>query len=260
MPKVSIIVPIYNGEHYLHECLTSIKLQDFPDFECILIDDGSTDSSLSICEKFMASDNRFVVVSQRNSGVTKARFKGVLESKGAWIMFVDCDDLLAPNALSLLLEDSSECDLVIGHSEMFPMAFKWPYSAKNECYSRDEYLRRLVAKRIHGGPCARLFNRELFNDTVFDIPRTVALGEDYIMNIRICQNLRCVRMIDQTVYKYRYLGHDYNQNLALLLQRMKHELQSLIGLRISIFSLLFLSTLTVLTFLKRVFKVIVGKL
>ena len=82
MALVSIIVPVYNAEEYLEQCLTSIKKQILKDIEVILIDDGSTDSSLAICEKYAKEDNRFVVIHQENGGACVARNVGIRKATG----------------------------------------------------------------------------------------------------------------------------------------------------------------------------------
>jgi glycosyltransferase involved in cell wall biosynthesis len=92
MPKVSIIVPVYNGEKFLCRCLDSITAQTFTDFEAVLIDDGSTDQSGNICDEYAAKDRRIVVVHKQNEGVAKARITAFEHSKGDFITFVDSDD------------------------------------------------------------------------------------------------------------------------------------------------------------------------
>ena len=92
MPKVSIIVPVYNVEKFLSKCLDSIMAQTFTDFEAVLIDDGSTDKSGQICDDYAEKDSRFVVVHKQNEGVAKARITAFEHSKGDFITFVDSDD------------------------------------------------------------------------------------------------------------------------------------------------------------------------
>ena len=259
MPKVSLIVPVYNVEEYLDDCLRSILLQDFTDFECILVDDGSTDSSKIICENYKKKDSRFVVLSQNNSGATKARFNGVKAAKGEWIMFVDSDDTLFSNALSLLINESEGCDIVIGHTTLSPAVYNWPFVPMNAIYTQYAYLKKLITNKIHGGPCARIIKKKLFTDFVYEIPTTVVLGEDFIMNIRLCQNLKAVRIIDQTVYNYRYLEHYYKKNISSLFQRMVVEIKSIIMLDISIFQKLHLALIIILTFFSRSIKSIKKK-
>ncbi|WP_430934126.1 glycosyltransferase family 2 protein [Saccharicrinis sp. 156] len=251
MPKVSIVVPVYNVEQYLDECLKSILLQDFADFECILVNDGSTDNSKEICENYVKMDSRFVVLNQINSGVTKARLNGVIAAKGEWIMFLDSDDALTSDALSLLFKVSDDCDIVIGHTKLCPAAYVWPFIAENAKYSRFAYLKQLMTNKIHGGPCARIIKKELFNNFVYEIPTTVVLGEDYIMNIRLCQDLKAVRTIDREIYNYRYVEHFYKRDVSSLFQRMVVEIKSVKILNLSFSYRLYLTGLTIFTFLLR---------
>ena len=99
-PKVSIIVPVYNVEKYLHRCVDSILLQTFTDFELLLIDDGSTDKSVGICDKYAFKDRRIRVFHKKNGGVSSARNLGIKKSNGVYILFVDSDDYLSPSHLN----------------------------------------------------------------------------------------------------------------------------------------------------------------
>ena len=94
---ISVIVPIYNGEKYLAECVYSIINQTYKNIEILLMNDGSTDSSLSLCENFAKEDNRIRVINKKNTGVSDTRNKGVEMSNGKYILFVDCDDYLEKN-------------------------------------------------------------------------------------------------------------------------------------------------------------------
>jgi glycosyltransferase, family 2 len=117
MTKISVIVPVYNGEKYLLECLQSIQKQTFSDWECICVDDGSRDESLSILQGIAQKDARFRVISQPNGGVTSARRNGVEHADGEYVSFVDCDDVLPPEALEILISRREEydADIVIGN-------------------------------------------------------------------------------------------------------------------------------------------------
>lgn len=103
MPKVSIIVPVYNVESKLRRCLDSIKHQDYSDFECILVDDGSSDISGNICDEYAHSDRRFKVLHQKNHGVSAARNAGLKVALGDWILFVDSDDWVSSQFISAFL-------------------------------------------------------------------------------------------------------------------------------------------------------------
>ena len=103
MPKVSIIVPVYNTEKYLRTCLDSIVAQTFTDFEAVLVDDGSTDQSGTLCDEYAAKDSRFIVVHKQNEGVAKARISAFEHCKGEYVTFIDSDDFVNPHYLDRMM-------------------------------------------------------------------------------------------------------------------------------------------------------------
>ena len=112
--RLSIIVPVFNADEYLDRCLISILSQDFDSFEVILVDDGSTDASPLICDRYSATDPRFRTVHKKNGGVSSARNAGLELAKGEYIMFVDSDDALLPDALEMMFENVIDEDVVVG--------------------------------------------------------------------------------------------------------------------------------------------------
>lgn len=104
MPEISIIVPVYNVEKYLSQCIESIKSQTFEDWELILVDDGSPDNSGIICDEYAKTDRRIKVVHQENGGVSTARNLGLENAKGEYISFIDSDDYIAPEFLKVMLD------------------------------------------------------------------------------------------------------------------------------------------------------------
>ena len=105
---ISVIVPVYNVEEYIEECLDSIKNQIFTDFEVILVNDGSTDNSQAICEIYCDQDSRFHLINQENQGQSIARNRGVAESKGKFIVFIDSDDIVRVDLLDQLINYMSD--------------------------------------------------------------------------------------------------------------------------------------------------------
>ena len=103
-PKISVIMPVYNGEKFLKEAIESILNQTFQNFELIIINDGSKDSSLDIIKKYENSDNRIKVINQENAGVSVSRNNGIKNSIGEYVAFIDCDDLWLPKKLETQLE------------------------------------------------------------------------------------------------------------------------------------------------------------
>lgn len=195
-PLVSVIVPIYNAELYIQECIDSVLQQSFNDFELVLIDDGSADRSLDICYQRALEDSRIRVIHQDNAGVTRARARGVESSRGEWIAFVDSDDWLPIDSLELLIKSTKDTDIVIGNV----------YS--NQHYhdvSLHEYRSVcIVGSPIHCGPVAKLYRRSLFDIKTFDLPRMIIRGEDQIMNVRIAFATRIApKIVNKQVYHYR---------------------------------------------------------
>lgn len=121
MPKVSVVIPVYNIEEHLRECLNSVIRQSYSDLEIICVDDGSTDASLAILQEYAASDNRIQIISQPNGGPGVARNTGMQKATGEYIIFLDSDDWFEPNMISAMLHraEATEADITICHSVEF---------------------------------------------------------------------------------------------------------------------------------------------
>lgn len=168
MPLISVIVPVYNGEKYLRECLASIKEQTLADFEVLVVNDGSTDASASIIDEFCEVDPRFKHIEQSNGGVSKARNAGIDASAGKYLTFVDADDLLFPKALL-----SMYSALKKGKAQVCVCSFlkgtepptKYIRSRGFETYSYEEAMKRaLYQSRLLNSPWGVLLERELLGD------------------------------------------------------------------------------------------------
>jgi glycosyltransferase involved in cell wall biosynthesis len=136
MPEITIIIPVYNVEDYLSKCLDSILAQTFNDFECILIDDGSTDNSGKICDKYAKKDDRMIVIHQKNSGPSSARNAGLDKAGGEWIGFVDSDDWCDNDMFSRLYENS-----IRNNADVSVCGWKRIYKNKIITYAQEkEYI------------------------------------------------------------------------------------------------------------------------
>ena len=115
MPKVTVVVPVYNVEKYLHKCAESILNQSFQDFELILVDDGSTDKSGDICDRFAEKDSRVRVIHQENGGLGAARNTGTREARGEWLLYVDSDDSIESVTIhsALRTAEANNADIVV---------------------------------------------------------------------------------------------------------------------------------------------------
>lgn len=115
MPKASIVVPVYNVEDYIEKCVSSILAQTEPDFELLLIDDGSTDNSAALCDSLAKSDARIKVIHQKNQGLGGARNTGINTAQGDWLLLIDSDDWIEPETLekALATANSTAADIVV---------------------------------------------------------------------------------------------------------------------------------------------------
>ena len=104
MPKATVVVPVYNVEKYLEKCVDSILAQTEPDFELLLVDDGSTDGSGRLCDKLAEKDGRVRVIHQKNQGLGGARNTGIQQAQGDWLLLVDSDDWIEPQTLEKTME------------------------------------------------------------------------------------------------------------------------------------------------------------
>ena len=174
---VSIIVPVYNVALYLPEALDSIVNQTYKDLEIIIVDDGSTDDSAAICEKYAASDSRIKLIHQANKGLSGARNTGLQHATGDFVSFIDSDDSLSPvfiDSLVKAMESSSapiaECRFAVietsgsmagvAASSVFP-------SVAAGLYERKDAIISLVEERMCVNVCNKLFRRELWTDIRF---------------------------------------------------------------------------------------------
>lgn len=125
IPKITVIIPIYNGELYLTDTLQSVRNQSFTDFECLCINDGSVDNSEKIIDKFAEKDTRFIKINQENAGVSVARNNGMNWAKGEFLFFLDHDDLILEDTLTNLLTAAEEfnADMSRGRMMMIPENF-----------------------------------------------------------------------------------------------------------------------------------------
>ena len=176
--RLSIIVPVYNAEDYLDRCLISIVEQDFVSYEVILVDDGSSDSSPLICDRYSAADSRFRTIHKKNGGVSSARNAGLDLAKGEYIMFVDSDDALLPDSLEMMFEHVTDEDMVVGGYTV---------------YISGVPGREVLPRRNHSyrGEDMNVFYNENIrkNCEMLDAPWSKIFRRKTIGNLRFCEDL-----------------------------------------------------------------------
>lgn len=204
----SIIVPVYNGEKYLEECLKSIAKQTYPNIEVIIIDDGSADRSAQICAKFVETDHRFRLYRQANAGVSASRNKGIKLANGEFIIFVDADDLLESDSVELLLKEIDDnVDLVIG-SHVYFRGNKLKYRIwENKVYNKQDINKDILYfHKTLLTPWAKIYRRSIITENDLKFDPSIPYGEDTVFNYGYIQYIDNVKLISHKVYKYRMDG------------------------------------------------------
>lgn len=172
---ITFIVPIYNVERYLKECLDSIQQQTYPYFECIMVNDGSTDSSVSIAEEYLF-DNRFRLIHQQNQGLSAARNTGIqhISESSSFVSFVDSDDFIHPTFLEkLIIHIEEDVDLIEGSYEKFkdgdkPQFYLQPTN-KIEIISKKEIISKTTSAELRVSAFPRLIRKSILSDQFFPI-------------------------------------------------------------------------------------------
>lgn len=206
-PLISVIVPVYNAGLSIDKSVRSILTQTFTDFELILIDDGSIDNSLLICQSLASQDTRVTVRHQSNQGVSRARNSGILISRGEWIAFVDADDYLHESYLSELLAHAADYDLIVGgynkvllseNRERVGLEFPETSLSKDSVIIQeiwDDFL-------LYGTPWGKLFKSSLIKESGIIFPVDFPLHEDHIFFYDALLHTNRIRLIRNCGYNY----------------------------------------------------------
>lgn len=208
MPLISVIVPVYNVEKYLHACLDSILAQTFTDFELILVDDGSPDSSGKICDEYAEKDSRIRVFHQENQGQAAARNYGVTLAKADWISFVDSDDIIHPQMIELLFAalKKENTDISIAFVENFedgstPDTFYTELSEDYICTEVDEeFLLEIFEDLRYHSPCNKIINKKFLTEFPFTVGR---YNEDSPVISKVLHFSQRITVIPHKLYFYR---------------------------------------------------------
>lgn len=212
-PKLSIIIPVYNVEKYLSECLDSIKNQVFSDFECLLVDDGSSDESGKICDYYGGIDSRFIVIHKKNEGVSKARNTGLDNSKGEWISFIDSDDWIDKETYDVIfrfIEKNNNVEQIqwgiktISNNIILEQKdCPEGYFSINKSF---EYFEPSV--------CHKLFKKELVIKNNIRFPEDVNLSEDRYFALLCYLYSKSNYFISNIYYNYRIYSESSSHKMS----------------------------------------------
>ena len=202
--NISVIVPIYNVEPYLHRCVDSILQQTYRDFELILVDDGSPDSCGVICDEYAAADARVKVIHKSNGGLSDARNAGLEIAQGEYVAFVDSDDWVAPDYLEQLMTalienaaDISECEILRTEGEETISSGE---SGKSATFETVAAMEQLIHDGVfHQYVWNKLYRRSVIADIIFPKGKT---NEDEFWTYRVFGNAKKVTKISNVLYFY----------------------------------------------------------
>lgn len=195
--KYSIIVPVYNCQDYLGECLSSIVSQNQSEWECILVDDGSTDRSANICDEIAAIDSRFKVIHTSNKGVSEARNLGINEASGDYLFFIDSDDWIDNN----ILKEYGNFDVIIGE---YTMVFGTNTSrVRHKVKSSDDYALSFLHEEIRACVGSFIVKRKLVIDKGVFFETGCRYGEDMSFILRVLLLTKCVSVLPNIFCYYR---------------------------------------------------------
>ena len=217
MPKLSVIVPVYNTEKYLRECIDSILAQTFTDFELILVDDGSTDHSGAICDEYAGKDARIRVIHQENGGITVARKSGVRVAVGEYVTFVDSDDWIDKDMYSTMLNCQNDTmpDVIICGMLMETPQGTVPRKRflKAGIYDkqrmRKEIYPVMLFDFVHCMPgiapsfCNKVLKKHLLENVIEEVKDSITYGEDALCTYACLLDAELMQVVDMNLYHYR---------------------------------------------------------
>ena len=201
---ISVIVPVYNVAAYLPQCVQSILTQDYPDLEVILIDDGSTDDSGTICDEYAQKDSRVRVIHQKNGGAAAAKNAGLHVASGTYLSFVDSDDFLEPGAYSHMVSrlEAEQTDVIqCAYRDVYrDKTVERLHKEKLDGITAEEYLPRFTREWNCGLLWDKLYRRPLFEETFFEEGHRI---DDEYFTYQGIMNARKILRDNRIVYNYR---------------------------------------------------------
>lgn len=214
MPSVSIIIPCYNSESFIKNCLESLLSQEYTDFEVLLVNDGSTDSTGTIIDEYSKRDCRFKAIHKQNGGVSSARNAGLNAARGEWICFVDSDDILKPDALNVMLASAGEdCDITFAGFEIYKNN---RLSNTIPCLRTSQMNKLDFAKELftpsdyyyQGFICSKIYKREIIEKYHIRFDEKIIYNEDRLFTLSYIAHIKKGFYTTQPVYEYYINGNN----------------------------------------------------
>lgn len=228
--KVSVIIPIYNSEKYLNRCLQSIEKQTYKNIEILLIDDGSTDNSQKICNKYIEKDNRFYYFYENNSGVSNARNLGIEKANGKYVVFIDSDDYVDEKFIELMIEKAIDKDLVC-------VSYNQNQKIDRTIVTKEEFLINLFNNRFgyQGYVWNKLFTKSIIMENNIRFDSTIFYNEDRLFVFEYTQSIKKdIYFLKELLYYYQLtessaMNKSYNKKMNtefFAFEKMKNSIEN----------------------------------
>lgn len=220
-PLISISVPVYNAEKYLRQCLDSLVNQTLQDIEIVIVNDGSTDSSETICREYAEKDSRIVLICKENGGSASARLVALQASKGKFFCACDADDWVEPDMYEKLYEKAIETDADVVMCDYYSEYGNG--QSKTSIYGKEipPRIEQILDDALNGiFPCSvwsKLFNREIFEKYHLSWEKGINMGEDFLMTLKILKHPVKIEYFAEPLYHYRRMPgeNSYTNNVTL---------------------------------------------
>lgn len=223
-PLISVIIPVYNVERFLGECVYSVLDQTYSNLEILLIDDGSTDNSGHICDLLSKKDNRIKVIHKKNGGLSDARNVGIVKSKGKYISFVDSDDKVKPTFIEKLYQlissgnyqiaqvattRISESGKKLNQSIMYTGNVKPLEDKEIFVLNKEEFIKDILLERVHCAAWCNLYTADFFKNVYFTKGK---VNEDFLMWLDGINYLNHIVISNECLYLYRKRKNSITSN------------------------------------------------
>lgn len=237
---VSIVIPVYNMQKKIVKCLQSICNQSYQNFEILCIDDGSTDSTIAIIKKLAQKDCRIQLIQKEHGGQGSARNYGISKAKGEYILFIDSDDVIAEEMLSVLRERAikDDADVVIcGIHLKQNKKFICNYVVNDFAGSREEFMnerfKESYEKWLINAPWNKLIKKELLLRYNLKFAEDMKIYEDLLFSLEVIQHARRISVVSQPFYTYYYMQQGsvlstFNENVDRYIERVGDKLEEVL--------------------------------
>lgn len=226
--KVSIIIPVYNTEKYLRDCLNSVLNQTYNNLEIILINDGSTDSSLKICKEYSKKDNRIIVIDKKNTGVSNSRNRGIEISSGTYITFLDSDDYLEQDAIEIMVKTIQKENVNAVRTNFLIDGKKSKINSELlKKYTKSEFkelIYHILNADISAYMWLFLIEKEIIDKNYLRLNENLIMMEDTVFVVKLMTFINSIYLIDYGTCNYRI----YESSSSNSLKRTFKNIQSVI--------------------------------